>query len=112
MLKPSRLGGWSVSIPYDRRAETKTPGRGRAPESRDLFRAAQRDRESARAWRPARKLRIQSRARATTVRAAACASPAAAALEAVRRARAGHSARPGRGRVARHGRGPGYPGEG
>src|SRR5882672_2026798 len=91
-LKTSRGGGWSVSIPYDRSAQAKAPIRSGTPESRNLFRLAERNREGACAWRPARELRIQGRARTPAICAGAGASPAAAALETLRCTGAGYPA--------------------
>src|SRR5881397_3029232 len=91
-LKASRWGGSSVSIRYDRSAQTKAPVRSRTAQSRNLFRPAERDREGACPRRPARELRVQGRARAPAVRASARASPAAQVVEALRCARTGYPA--------------------
>src|SRR5687767_10473493 len=108
MLKPSRLGGWSVSIPYDRSPQAKTPDRGRATQPRDFVRAAQGNRKGTRARRLARKFRVQGRPRAPAVRAGPRASPTAEAFEALGCARSGHPPRPRRVWIAGDSRGRRY----
>src|SRR6266571_2923236 len=71
---------------HDRRAEAAAPSRGRAPESRDQLRAAERDREGARPRGSARELGIQGGARAPAVRDVPSQPLAAAPLQALERA--------------------------
>src|SRR5512146_1528961 len=72
------------------RAEGPAAGGSRAPESRDQLRSAEGDREGARPWGLAGELRVQGGAGTAAVRPGPGASPAAAALQTVRRLGKGH----------------------
>src|SRR6267143_5738749 len=88
---------------YDRRAQAEAAGRGRAPEPRDQLRAAEGDRASPRARRPAGELRVQSGARASAIRDVTALAPPAAPLQALWRAGVRHPTRPRRVRIPGHG---------